>query len=85
MTPQEAIRLLETAAVTEISLAFDGERRVSGFEVLHWITAAVGVRGLEPPQINVHTTNPPPPGHERIKRALEALERDDEVTDGNGA
>ena len=48
--PQEAIRLLETGAVDEISLDHDlgDDERGTGYDVVRWIEEAVELRGFEP-------------------------------------
>jgi Cyclic-phosphate processing Receiver domain len=76
-TPEDAIRLLEGGNVSCMSfdhdLGFDGERELSGYEVLLWIEEAVALRGFDPPEMRVHSANPP--GHERLLRGIEAIKR----------
>lgn len=57
--PDEAIRLLETRRVTELSLDHDlgDDARGTGYTVLLWVEEAVAVRGYVPPAITVHTAN----------------------------
>lgn len=57
--PDEAIRLLETGAVEEISLDHDlgDDARGTGYDVILWIEAAVALRGFKPPRIIVHSAN----------------------------
>ena len=57
--PDEAIRLLETGTVTELSLDHDlgDDGRGTGYSVILWIEEAVAVRGFRPPRITVHTAN----------------------------
>jgi hypothetical protein len=59
--PQEAIRLLETGAVDEISLDHDlgDDERGTGYDVVRWIEEAVELRGFRPPKIYVHSANSP--------------------------
>jgi hypothetical protein len=58
--PDEAIRMLETGKVTEISLDHDlgDDSRGTGYDVLLWIEEAVANRGFHPPKIRIHTANP---------------------------
>ncbi len=57
--PEEAIRLLETGEVTEISLDHDlgDDDRGTGYTVILWLEEAVAVGGFSPPTITVHTAN----------------------------
>ncbi|MDR5781287.1 hypothetical protein QCE63_17950 [Caballeronia sp. LZ065] len=58
--PNEAIRLLESGAVDDISLDHDlGDgARGTGYDVVLWIEEAVALRGFTPPRIEVHSANP---------------------------
>ncbi|WP_431688461.1 cyclic-phosphate processing receiver domain-containing protein [Hahella sp. NBU794] len=57
--PDEAIALLETGAVVEISLDHDlgDDERGTGYDVVLWIEEAVATRGFKPPLIRVHSAN----------------------------
>ncbi len=57
--PDEAIELLETGAVDEISLDHDlgGDGRGTGYDVVLWIEEAVALHGFTPPKICVHSAN----------------------------
>jgi len=57
--PDEAIRLLKTGAVEEISLDHDlgDDARGTGYDVILWIEEAVALRGFKPPRIIVHSAN----------------------------
>jgi hypothetical protein len=57
--PDEAIRLLQTGHVTEISLDHDlgDDERGTGYTVILWLEEAVALRGFVPPAITVHTAN----------------------------
>lgn len=57
--PDEAIRLLESGLVEEISLDHDlgDDARGTGYDVILWIEEAVAVRGFKPPRISVHSAN----------------------------
>jgi hypothetical protein len=77
-TPEAAIELLEAGEVEEISLDHDlgydeDGRERTGYEVVLWIEEAVALGGFKPPVMTVHTANPP--GHERLLRAIEAIQR----------
>ena len=75
--PSAAITLLESGEVELISfdhdLGYEGEKELSGYEVLLWIEEAVVLRGFKPPEMRVHSANPP--GHERLLRGSEAIKR----------
>lgn len=57
--PDEAIALLKTGCVSEISLDHDlGEdERGTGYDVVLWIEKAVIVDGFAPPIMHVHSAN----------------------------
>ena len=57
--PDEAIELLETNEVREISLDHDlgDDDRGTGYDVVLWIEEAVATRGFKPPEIRVHSAN----------------------------
>jgi len=57
--PDEAIRLLKTGAVEEVSLDHDlgDDERGTGYDVILWIEEAVALRGFLPPRIVVHSAN----------------------------
>lgn len=57
--PDEAIALLASGAVDEISLDHDlgDDRRGTGYDVVLWIEDAVATRGFHPPAIAVHSAN----------------------------
>ncbi|MES3025949.1 MAG: cyclic-phosphate processing receiver domain-containing protein [Pseudomonadota bacterium] len=57
--PDEAIALLETGEVTEISLDHDlgDDERGTGYDVVLWIEEAVITRGFVPPKASVHSAN----------------------------
>ena len=58
--PDEAIGLLQTGQVTEISLDHDlgDDERGTGYDVIVWIEEAVACGELSPPRILVHSANP---------------------------
>ncbi|MHA7681577.1 cyclic-phosphate processing receiver domain-containing protein [Cupriavidus sp. PET2-C1] len=57
--PDEAVQLLESGAVEEISLDHDlgNDARGNGYDVILWIEEAVALRGFKPPRIIVHSAN----------------------------
>lgn len=57
--PDEAIELLKTGEVIEISLDHDlgDDERGTGYDVVLWIEEAVATTGFEPPEIKVHSAN----------------------------
>jgi hypothetical protein len=57
--PDEAIALLKTGRVTELSLNHDlgDDERGTGYDVVLWIEEAVITRGFVPPKISVHSAN----------------------------
>jgi hypothetical protein len=79
MTVGEAIALLESGEVEELSLDHDlglvgeQEREQTGYDVLTWIEQRVVTHGFVPPKLSVHSANPP--AHERMLRAIESIGR----------
>jgi hypothetical protein len=57
--PSEAIALLASGEVAEISLDHDlgDDIRGTGYDVVTWIEEAVALRGFTPPKISVHSAN----------------------------
>jgi hypothetical protein len=86
-TPSEAIALLDSADIEVISLdhdlGFDGERELSGYQVVLWIEEAVALKSYDPPEMLVHSANPP--AHERLLRAIDAIEQRVSARDASGA
>lgn len=58
--PDEAIVLLQTGAVTDLSLDHDlgDDARGTGYDVLLWIEEAVALASFAPPRITIHSANP---------------------------
>ncbi len=58
--PEEAIDILKTGKVAEISLDHDlgDDAGGTGYDVLLWIEEAVAIRELVPPRMIVHSANP---------------------------
>ncbi|WP_408123230.1 cyclic-phosphate processing receiver domain-containing protein [Caballeronia grimmiae] len=73
--PHEAIRLLETGTVAEISLDHDlgDDARGTGYDVVLWIKEAVLLRGFRPPKISVHSANAS--AREKMEAGVLAIER----------
>jgi hypothetical protein len=57
--PEEAIELLKTGKVKEISLDHDlgDDNRGTGYDVVLWIEEAVITKAFNPPVIRVHSAN----------------------------
>ena len=57
--PDEAIALLQTGQVTEISLDHDlgDDVRGTGYDVVLWVEEAVHLHGFVPPRMHVHSAN----------------------------
>jgi Cyclic-phosphate processing Receiver domain len=75
--PAEAIELLKTGTVSELSLdhdlgLMDGERELTGYDVVTWIEWAVATQGFVPPQtIRVHSANAS--AAPKMERGIEAI------------
>jgi len=72
----EAIALLESGRVTEISLDHDlgdDQRFGTGYGVCVWIEEQVALHGFEPPVMRIHSANSV--GRQRMQRAIESIER----------
>ena len=83
--PEEAIELLKTGQVTDLSLDHDlgDDERGTGYDVVLWIEEAVATGAFVPPRMVVHSANAPArakmeAGLERIRRFVE------EKGDGRG-
>jgi hypothetical protein len=78
-TPAEAIGLLQTGAVTELSLdhdlgLLDQKREVTGYDVVTWIEQAVANEGFAPPaRIRVHSANVS--AAPKMERGIESIRR----------
>lgn len=73
--PHEAIRLLESGVVEEISLDHDlgDDARGTGYDVILWIEEAVALRGFRPPKIYIHSANSS--AREKMEAGVLAIER----------
>ena len=73
--PSEAITLLETGNVEEISLDHDlgDDERGTGYDVVLWIEEAVALRNFSPPKITVHSANSS--AREKMLAGVRAIEK----------
>ncbi|XAQ41722.1 hypothetical protein PEE19_14430 [Ralstonia solanacearum] len=73
--PEEAIQLLKTGFVEEISLDHDlgDDGRGTGYDVILWIEAAVALRCFNPPKITVHSANSS--AADKMRAGVHAIER----------
>lgn len=73
--PGEAIALLQTGGVEELSLDHDlgDDARGTGYDVVLWIEEAVAVRGFKPPRIRVHSANSS--AREKMLAGIASIER----------
>ncbi|BBQ00978.1 hypothetical protein BSFA1_61060 (plasmid) [Burkholderia sp. SFA1] len=72
--PADAIALLETGEVSDLSLDHDlgDDARGTGYDVILWIEEAVALRGFTPPRMVVHSANPA--AAERMNAGIAAVE-----------
>ncbi|WP_426755338.1 cyclic-phosphate processing receiver domain-containing protein [Myxococcus sp. Y35] len=73
--PEEAISLLETGKVTELSLDHDlgDDAHGTGYDVLLWLEEAVATRGFVPPRVQVHSANSS--ARQKMALAIARIER----------
>ncbi|WP_137938115.1 cyclic-phosphate processing receiver domain-containing protein [Chitinivorax sp. B] len=73
--PDEAIALLQTGEVEEISLDHDlgDDTRGTGYDVVIWLENEVAMHGLKPPVIHVHSANPP--ARAQMEQGVLAIQR----------
>jgi hypothetical protein len=73
--PDEAIALLESGAVKELSLDHDlgDDERGTGYDVVLWIEEAVALRGFTPPRISVHSANSS--ARDKMIAGIQSIER----------
>ncbi|MFZ6780435.1 cyclic-phosphate processing receiver domain-containing protein [Undibacterium sp. Ji83W] len=73
--PNEAIDLLKTNAVVEISLDHDlgDDQRGTGYDVVLWIEETVALHGFKPPKMSVHSANSS--AREKMEAGIEAINR----------
>ena len=89
--PQEAIDLLQTGQVTEISLDHDlgDDQRGTGYDVILWLEEAVRLRCFVPPRVHIHSANAAArtrmlAGVKAIQRAYQDLSREAPHTSSGG-
>lgn len=73
--PDEAVALLESGAVEELSLDHDlgDDERGTGYDVVLWIEEAVALRGFKPPRISVHSANSS--ARDKMIAGIQSIER----------
>jgi hypothetical protein len=73
--PDEAIALLESGKVSEISLDHDlgDDNRGTGYDVVLWVEEAAALRGFKPPKISVHSANSS--AREKMTAGIRSIER----------
>ena len=73
--PDEAIALLATGQVQELSLDHDlgDDARGTGYDVVLWIEEAVVLRAFVPPTIHVHSANSS--AREKMLSGIESIRR----------
>ena len=71
----DAIGLLKTWRGSEISLDHDlgDDERGTGYDVLLWVEEAVATREFVPPEMHVHSANPP--ARLKMERAIDRILR----------
>lgn len=73
--PDEAIELLESGLVEELSLDHDlgDDNRGTGYDVVLWIEEAVALHGFNPPRITIHSANSS--AKDKMVAGVRAIER----------
>ncbi len=73
--PDEAIALLKTGRVSDISLDHDlgDDERGTGYDVVLWIEEAVFTQGFVPPRMHVHSANAS--ARQKMLAGIAAIER----------
>ena len=73
--PDEAIELLKTGKVQEISLDHDlgNDERGTGYDVVLWVEEAVMTKGFFPPKMSVHSANSS--AREKMELGIEAIKK----------
>ena len=73
--PEEAIELLKTGKVTDLSLDHDlgDDVRDTGYDVVLWIEKAVAMGSFVPPRLAVHSANAP--ARAKMEAGLERIRR----------
>ncbi len=73
--PEEAIALLETGEVEEISLDHDlgDDVHGTGYDVILWLEEAVVMRNFKPPVIHVHSANAS--AREKMEQGISSIKK----------
>jgi hypothetical protein len=73
--PSEAISLLESGEMTDLSLDHDlgDDERGTGYDVILWIEEAVATRRFSPPRIAVHSANSS--ARQKMELGIESIRR----------
>lgn len=73
--PDEAITLLQTGEVTEISLDHDlgDDERGTGYDVVLWIEEQVACNQFAPPKMTVHSANSS--ARQKMQMGIDAINR----------
>ena len=73
--PHEAIELLKTGKVEEISLDHDlgDDEKGTGYDVVTWVEEAVVTQGFTPPIMRVHSANSS--ARQKMELGIKAIEK----------
>ena len=73
--PEEAIALLKTGNVTDMSLDHDlgDDEHGTGYDVILWIEEAVATKNFSPPCITVHSANSS--ARKKMELGIESIQR----------
>ena len=73
--PEQAIALLKSGLVEEISLDHDlgDDQHGTGYDVILWIEKAVAFDSFKPPKITIHSANPS--ARVRMRAGIASIER----------
>ena len=73
--PEEAIELLKSGEVTDLSLDHDlgDDDHGTGYDVVLWVEEAVMTRGFTPPRMKVHSANSS--ARQKMEAGIAAIER----------
>jgi hypothetical protein len=73
--PDEAIELLKSGLVEELSLDHDlgDDERGTGYDVVLWVEEAVAMHGFIPPKITVHSANSS--ARDKMLAGIQSIER----------
>jgi hypothetical protein len=74
-SPKDAIDILKTGSVGEISLDHDlgDDVRGTGYDVILWIEEAVATQDFDPPKIIVHSANPS--ARQKMEAGIQSINR----------